>query len=449
MGYYGYESYRLPAYGGSCGCSSYGEYDPRPEESDDDGPYAAGASATFSKSAVIFEDCYENAPGVWVERQSTQAELNCVAHGGPNGGHVRFEISSGAGKVELVSGHVLPVEQDVGPGMKLDFTTVYEGKLASASANDIVVTTTFTENMPGAEAVSSQSKLTSVKVELVTVYEAPENTCSNRHEYGVGEKVKFTVSPSLSGMTMQVVKADAADAMTAYDTFAGELSVPAGGEHVYTCPAAGTTPSITISYADVEHHPLMTVVEPQLVVTTNATGIGSFWPGDVVMGTLRTVNCIGPMTVSFQGVKVFEVPCTNAIPPIGYFNSTNYTGHLMHTANAGAGVVHRIGDGNYWAVDEAGRSDPYLNWFEGQLTWKIPIGWKRLTSDYDNSAFADVVDYASHLNSNSRPLLIGNREDFYIQVFTISEHGTSSVEKFGHRLTRSRWSIWGELTNIQ
>ena len=29
---------------------------------------------------------------MWVERQSTKTELHCVAHGGPNGGHVRFEI---------------------------------------------------------------------------------------------------------------------------------------------------------------------------------------------------------------------------------------------------------------------------------------------------------------------------------------------------------------------
>ena len=41
----------------------------------------AGTSATFSKSAVTFEDRYENMPGVWGERQSTKAELNCVAHG--------------------------------------------------------------------------------------------------------------------------------------------------------------------------------------------------------------------------------------------------------------------------------------------------------------------------------------------------------------------------------
>ena len=416
---------------------------------EDDGPYDGGASATFSKSAVIFEDGYWSTPGNWVERQSTVTELHCVAHGGPNGGHVRFEVSAGAGKIEHVSGRVLPVEQDIEAGMKLDFTVGYKGKMPSGEANDIVVTTTFTENAEGAEPVSSRSKLTSVKVELETVYEALENPCINRHVYGVGEKVKFTVSPSLSGMTMQVVKADSDDRATAYDTFGGELSVPAGGEHVYTCPAAGTTPNITISYADAEHRPSMTVVEPQLVVTTNATGIGAFWPGDVVMGTLRTVNCIGPRTVSFQGVKVVELPCTNAIPPTGYFNSTNYTGYLTHSADAGAGWVHRIREGNYWTIDEAGRSSPYPNWSEGHLTWKIPIGWKRLTSDYDNAARAEVCDYEKHGKRQSRPLYIGNSEEAYTQVFSISENGTSYVEKFGHRLTRSRWSIFGEVTNTQ
>ena len=231
--------------------------------------------------------------------------------------------------------------------------------------------------------------------------------------------------------------------------FGGELSVTAGGEHVYTCPAAGTTPDITISYADAEHRPSMTVVEPQLVVTTNATGIGSFWPGDVVMGTLRTVNCIGPMTVSFRGVKVVEVPCTNAVPPTGYFSSTNYTGPLTHSLDAGAGWMHRIGEGNYWAVDEAGRSIPYPNWSAGTLVWKIPIGWKRLLFEDENYARTDRYDYELHGNPQSRPLLIGNREDAYTQEFSISENGTSYVEKFGHRLTRSRWSIQGEVTSTQ
>lgn len=63
-------------------------------------------------------------------------ELHCVAHGGPNGGHVRFEVSAGAGKLERVSGRVLPVEQDVEAGKKLDFTVGYKGQLPSGEAND-------------------------------------------------------------------------------------------------------------------------------------------------------------------------------------------------------------------------------------------------------------------------------------------------------------------------
>ena len=81
--------------------------------------------------------------------------------------------------------------------------------------------------------------------------------------------------------------------------------------------------------------------------------------------------------------------------------------------------------------------------------WKVPIGWRRLR--YENDSFASAVnyDYECHRNEQSRPLLIGNSEDAYTQVFSITENGTSSVEKFGYRLTRSRWSIWGEVTNTQ
>ncbi|MBQ3340860.1 MAG: hypothetical protein IJG84_03110 [Kiritimatiellae bacterium] len=436
-----------------CSCEGGSGDDPVGEGGgygEDDGPYAGGASATFSKSAVIFEDGYWNAPGNWVERQSTVTELHCVAHGGPNGGHVRFEVSAGAGKIEHVSGRVLPVEQDIEAGMKLDFTVGYKGKMPSAGANDIEVTTTFTENAEGAEPVSSQAQLTSVKVELEAVYVALENTNQNRHVYGVGEKVKFIVTPNLPQVAMSVNKADSTDRVTAYDTFGGELQVNAGGDvNVYTCPASGTTPDVTVSFSDAEHHPSLSVVEPMFVLTTNATGIGSFSLGDVVMGTLRTVNCVGPMTVSFRGVKMLEIPCTNAVSPTGYFNSTNYTGPLTHSWDAEAGWTKRIGEGNYWTIDDAGRSRPYANWSAGQLVWKIPIGWKRMRYDDDNIGREEDYDYALYGNHGSRPLRIGNREDVYTQKFTISPSGESSVEKFGYRLSRSRWSFSGEVIKIQ
>ena len=65
------------------------------------------------------------------------------------------------------------------------------------------------------------------------------------------------------------------------------------------------------------------------------------------------------------------------------------------------------------------------------------------------SALPDPAFIAKAGATNRVILLIGNSEDAYTQVFSITENGTSSVEKFGYRLTRSRWSIWGEATNTQ
>ena len=44
--------------GGHCCCPRYDDDDPY-EPQEDDGPYAAGASVSFSESVVIFEDSYE------------------------------------------------------------------------------------------------------------------------------------------------------------------------------------------------------------------------------------------------------------------------------------------------------------------------------------------------------------------------------------------------------
>ena len=42
----------------------------------------------------------------------------------------------------------------------------------------------------------------------------------------------------------------------------------------------------------------------------------------------------------------------------------------------------------------------------------------------------------------------GGAEDAYLQVFTIESNGTSSVQKFGYRLTRSRWRTKADVANV-
>jgi hypothetical protein len=149
------------------------------------------------------------------------------------------------------------------------------------------------------------------------------------------------------------------------------------------------------------------------------------------------------MEVSFQGVRFFEVPCKDVISPIGYYATTNYTGLLSHVQEAGAGYLHTLKEGNYWTIDEAGRDAPYQNWSAGKLEWKVPIGWRRFRSDDEKYGIGEYADYERHNDKASRPLLIGNRNDMYKQIFAIESDGTASVSKFGYKLSRSRWWLKG------
>ena len=410
---------------------------------DSQGFYAGGVAVSFSEAAVIFEDGYANKPGEFVPRRSTRTTLSCVAHGGSKGGTATFSIS-GDDKLVRVSGRSLPVTVTVPPEQRVAFEIVYEGQEPSGSERDIVATATFTEedNPPS----SSDSFLTSVKVELEAVYKASGNSSQSRHTYGVGEKVKFKVAPVDAGATLKVVKADAGDNVTDYDTFGGERELAAGAENVYTCPAAGTAPDVTLRCAGVDCRPAMTVVEPQSVEALSVSREGTFSPGEVCMGVMVSRVYVKPFTVSFSGVQIYEVPCTNAIPPTGYFAMTNiYKGPKTHVY-PNAGYLHIPDEENYVMTDRAGRTDPYTNWFAGTLTWKVPIGWRRILRGHENQLATDDLDHALYDDDNSRPLLIGGREDAYTQTFKIESDGTSSIRKFGYKLERNRWLPFGTVT---
>ena len=448
-GYYGYEGYRIGCSGGSCGCSWYDDDDRHGEDDPDDPEPTPSISVCFDDDAVIYEDAYTNAPGNVEPWRSTTTKLHLEVHGGVKGGTAEFIFTN----QEKLLGPDIPESINVPAGHCKKYEFTYRGQLPSGSTNDIVVTGTFTENDPEGEGdaatYADEASTTSVKVELTAEYDAPENHNPSRHMYGVGEKVRFKIYPQEPIAKFEVVKADSGDNVTVYDTFAGDLSVENAQERVYTCPAAGTTPDITVSCLGVDYSPAMSVIEPQLIQTPSARFDGTFIPGQVGMGTLITVNYIGPMTVSFKGVKVFEVPCVNAVSPVGYFATSNYTGRLSHDYYAGAGPLHSIQDSNYWTTDYAGRELPYENWSAGRLEWKIPIGWRRFRSEGDDSDSAFVPDYAKHLDFNSRPLIIGNDEGRYMQIWTIEADGSSSIEKFGYRLSRSRWSLFGSVSEVE
>ena len=298
---------------------------------------------------------------------------------------------------------------------------------------------------------------------LVAGPDAHDNPCQTRHTYGVGEKVDFTVTPSLTAINLRAVKSDITDRTTPYDIFSGIVpsAVPEAGtylqvydadasaQRVYICPATGKSPNITIAFNGVEYRPAMTVVEPSEVVSPTASGSWDIGFGHVGFGNLEVENFIAPFHVSFQGVRVAEIPCDDAIPPTGYFATDNYTGPLTHNADAGAQFQIRVQANNRWRQDSAGSNRVIDNWSEGTLVWKIPIGWLRLQSEGENDITGVIkCDYESYGNTNSRPLLIGGRADAYTQTFNIDSSGTTTLEKFGWRMTRSRWSFSGTVEKV-
>ena len=283
---------------------------------------------------------------------------------------------------------------------------------------------------------------TSVRLELSPVWEAPENPCTNRHIYGVGERVRIQTFPESVATSVQLTRIDTNE-LYCYDNI-----IDTEGK-TYACPIYSMTPNLKVVCREAEYRPAMTIVEPQEIITR---GVG--WdtynapclsPGSVGGVGMVITNYVGPMNVSFHGIMVSEIPCTHTNMPSGYFATTNYTGQWTHRCIFvdGYGMATRIGMDNYWTVDRAGHPGSYNNWSAGRLAWDVPIGWVRMRFDGDERH--GVREAEREINSTepeentSRPLLIGGSEAAYQQIFSIAEDGTATVKKHGHTMSRGRF----------
>ena len=420
----------------SCGCW---ENAPDPTPTPSAAPYAASVSANFSKDAVIFEDGYENSPGEWVSRRSTATMLTISANGGTNGAVLSVSATN-LGKLQKNSGPVFPSQSVSVPAMQsITYAMNYVGLSASGTADDIEVVATLVDNVTG-ESITNDCQATSVRVELAAVWEAPENPCTNRHVYGVGERVRFRTFPESVDTSVQLTRIDTNE-LYHYDNI-----IDSAGK-IYACPIYSVTPNLKVVCREAEYRPEMTIVEPKEIISPNA-----FWdsyyapcrsPGSVGGTLLAITNYVGPMNVSFHGIMVSEIPCTHTNMPSGYFATTNYTGQWTHWRifDYGWGMATRIATNNYWTVDRAGHPLEYENWSAGRLVWNIPIGWVRMRFDGDDRHGVREAEHEINADNDnlSRILLIGGKQDAYQQIFSISDDGTASIEKHGHTMSRGRF----------
>ena len=414
-GRYAYEGYSLPCEGGYCGCP-YHDADDSFVTRVDDGPYAEAVSASFSSPAVIFEDTYTNRPGEVVARRSTRTTLTCTAHGGERGVTASFSVTGG-NRLVRVSGGLLPVTRFVPPGQKLEFEIEYEGCRPSDSEGDIVAIAVMSGD--GVQQTTATDELTSVRVELTAVYDAPENHNPSRHIYGVGERIELRHWPLGASVVWDVDVNDVFSELEDADLCDKLLRL-----HFLECATM-----LDASYAGVRYRPTISLVEPQGVSCRECAWDGTCIAKGLAGGVGMNLRLyIIPMCVSFQGIDVAEIPCDTIIPPTGYYATTNFNGVLSHSLEAEAGDWHHVKDGNYWCTDNAVSNIRRPEWTDGTMIWNIPIQWYQRLEATESWTRGDI-------HADGR--LIGGSESAYQQRFDISSAGTVRVTKHQHWVERT------------
>ncbi|MBQ6337858.1 MAG: hypothetical protein IJI36_01825 [Kiritimatiellae bacterium] len=383
-GTYGFENASFPFSGGECRCG----FDD-PGEQEEPPPDSPSFSAGFSRSAVIYEDAYENRPGNWKPRRSTRVLVSVAASGGPNGGSFTLSTAN-LGKLSPVAcgPMVLPPSMTLGPYEGYYASFICEGAAASGSADDVSISGMFIENETG-EQISADDSLTVVRVEFKPIVTAPNNDCIHRHDFGVCEYVEHLQYPSAPAVS--------------WNPIAGSEVVYAGSSH-FQCPLWGVDNPLRADVGTVHYTPKIQVVEPQGVESKaldyipydNIVHIGE--AGGIGM---RLNLYVTPFDVSFSEIAVEEVPCFTYVAQ-GYFTNPYYQGAFGHTGGwwgAGAGVWLKVlsDDNMLNGVDTAAfhRKIPWLTsdgtvttnaayaWTEGEVQIDNPFGWNVLGTEGD------------------------------------------------------------------
>ena len=391
-GVFVYEGYRHPVVDLSCGCTHKEEP-------------SAMASISFSKSAVIFENCYTNAPNDVVPRRSTTNSLDITIYGGPFGGSAEIEFDDKE-KLEYLTQEAISRAVSVAAEQTLELSFPFIAKEESASENDIKASLKFTEYFTG-DIVESEDEMTAVRVEVEAEAVWPEN--KNRHVFGPRERAKIKQSPSEPKVYFAQLLPNGGGVMAN------------GNEWQYTAPAPSSAMIYRINgfcdgggafsmYMKTLTPTGYSVFEIRTNCFSSAGQSGVF----LMLMKMR----LNPLTVSFENLELIKIPrvATNAV---GYYAQESKK-HLLDHGKHGAGNWVEVAISNLcFDTVQMGINDP--PWLSGgSFTWPIPNAWR-------------VSECEEMLNQ------FINTD----QTFILEPNGDSRVRKFGFIGEKK---ISGELT---
>ena len=118
-----------------------------------------------------------------------------------------------------------------------------------------------------------------------------------------------------------------------------------------------------------------------------------------------------------------EMPVTNAPPAgaiTGYFGNVQTPLHMTHDRAMGAGVWWPVSTNAYWRMDTASAPLFPHPWSVGTLEWEIPMAWGYPYAG-DNPRLRQEV--------HPKPVTM--------QIYSIGEWGTTTIQKSGHTIERN------------
>ena len=436
VGRYAFETALFAVTGGVCRCGFDDPYESGTGTETDNAPRL---SVSFSRQAVIFEDAYEDEPGVTKPRRSSRVRITVDAYGGEYGGVLSVSAAN-LGKLTPIGGGVtMPIHYGLASEEHFYVTGVYEGAEASGSTNDVTLSGTFTEYFTSQQHQSDDS-LTVVRVELRPHVIAPNNDSLNRHRYGVRELVRYVQEPLAPAVMWNPVGGGAIETVGLHD--------------YYRCPLYGCENPLRAGIGATVYPFNIEVVEPEgmeskafdTVVCSNTVHKGE--AGGIGMKLYLYVT---PLDVSFSEIAVQEVPCFTYTVE-GYFRNPYFNGVFAHTggqwgAGAGRWSNVNVADNRLRFYDTAAyetkipwltpsgapTTNPACAWTEGHAYMDTPLGW-------------NVKD-----TSGNTPPYKQFGENLQ-QVFRIDRHGRVGVFKLDNGVTRTTndvMTIFGPRTEEQ
>ena len=353
--------------------------------------------------------------------RSTETVLKCSANGGEKGGLVKIEIE-GSDNLVQYNGEPLPYMKSLEPNEAVSFKNAYRAVKESNAADEIKVKATFVENETGWPQETTD-EVTAVRVEVYPELGAPENECTFRRKLGVGETLNCRYYPSVTGLRW---------------TGGSGTWLGTGPSRSYVCALRAEKDMILLRGLGCVYSPAVRVVEPQGVLSSDV-GCQTFGllPGKAGGLVLVQRLHVLPLDVSFQGVRIEEVPDAGSLKS-GYFADTYFMNEWSHGPRQGAGVWQTVVSRNEFLLDSAGFvcELPQLDdagfvsslgtngWSAGELTWNVPCGWASQSAE-------------------DGEVPVGQFAESALQEMAIDASGNFSVRKHSNSASRS---ISGKIT---